>query len=72
MKDEAKRVHWMMASHSHKCHECGEEILRGIRFAHYTDILAPYNGCSERIPYDYCEECGHLLEDSLTTTETVQ
>lgn len=72
MTDEAKRVHWRTAGLPHRCHECDAAIQPGTRFAHYVDILAPYNGRSEKLPYDFCEECGHFLEDSLTTTEAVR
>jgi hypothetical protein len=72
MKETIEPVRWMMASGSHICCECGEEIWLGMRFAHYVEILArDACGKSRRVPHDYCAECGQLLEDSLTTTETV-
>jgi DNA-directed RNA polymerase subunit RPC12/RpoP len=66
-------VLWLMASHPHRCAECGEKIWTGERFAHYVEILAvDCYGRHARMPHDYCAECGHLLEDSLTTTEAVK
>lgn len=66
-------VRWLTASHPHICCECGAEIWKGQRFAHYVEILAPdCYGRRARMPHNYCVECGQLLEDSLTTTEQVQ
>ena len=72
MTEKLERVHWMMASRPHTCCECGEDILPGMRFAHWIEVLAKdCYGKQLRVPHDYCAECGRLLEDSLTTTETV-
>jgi hypothetical protein len=61
---------WRQSPYSHYCVECGGAIMRGDREAVYNDVFVtgtfPLRHHIKRI---YCEECGHLLEDSLTTTE---
>lgn len=72
MEEKVETVRWMIATHPHVCCECQAEIWAGMKFAHYVEVLAVLaTGKRPRFPHDYCEECGHLLEDSLTTTEAV-
>jgi hypothetical protein len=71
-KEKTEPVRWVIAGHPHACCECGAPISRGEKFAHWVEILAGDSyGKHARVPRDYCEPCGRLLEDSLTTTEMV-
>jgi hypothetical protein len=71
-KEKAEPVRWVIAGHPHACCEIGAPISRGEKFAHWIEILAPDEFKRRaHVPHDYCEPCGHLLEDSLTTTEMV-
>lgn len=72
MSDEREGVRWIVAVLPHVCTECGAQIPVGAKFARYAEILAANSfGRHARILRDHCEECGRLLEDSLTTTEAV-
>jgi hypothetical protein len=66
-------VVWSTAPAICVCSECAEYILPGNRMAIYDEVLAPdvLTGEKKIIERVYCEDCGHLLEDSLTTTETL-
>ena len=67
-------VRWSMLHGTYKCAECAEIILPGERMATWDDVTVgkagpPRHDCTRR---HYCEGCGELLEDSLTTTEMVR
>jgi hypothetical protein len=67
-------VRWSMLHGTHKCDDCHTVVLPGERMATYDDVTV--SSRSWKIPPDhdhkilhFCEPCGKLLEDSLTTTE---
>jgi hypothetical protein len=63
-------VEWKNARHAHSCDECTAEIVPGDRMAIYDDVyLGPDGSEHLSVTRIYCEDCGHLLEDSLTITE---
>jgi hypothetical protein len=67
-------IHWKTVQVPHSCHECGAPILPGDRMAAWTEVTVHSWGnhpTHDHIHRVYCVECGHLLEDSLTTTENV-
>lgn len=65
-------VIWIMARIHHLCEECEEQIQPGDPMAVYDDISVNSWGKHLHTKRHYCEECGHLLEDSLTTTEAME
>jgi hypothetical protein len=61
-------IRWKQAQRPHHCAECACEIFVGDTIAIYDEA------CGVGLSFPpfhriYCELCGHLLEDSLTTTE---
>jgi len=64
-------VHWIALHPEHICDECGAEIRWDELMAAWFEVASAWPYPSRRIKRHYCEECGHLLEDSLTTTETL-
>jgi hypothetical protein len=68
-------VTWITTDHPRVCNECRQSIYAGDRIAVYDDesISAASLTVLKRVHIKriYCEECGHLLEDSLTTTESL-
>ncbi len=71
MIDSANPVLWTRSLHSRLCDECREGILPGDPMAIYDDDAIVDYGNHLRTTRHYCEDCGHLLEDSLTTLEMV-
>ena len=69
----ANPVRWITAHRSHRCHECRDAILAGDRMGVWDDVTVGFWGLwHNHTIRRYCEDCGHLLEDSLTTTETAE
>lgn len=64
----ASVVHWHTATVVLGCSECGEVAYPGERYVTYLDRCV--NGPTTK--RTYCDGCGKLLEDSLTTTEEVK
>jgi len=62
---------WDLARHSRLCDEDGAEILAGDRMAIYDDESVHFPLKHEHTRRHCCEDCGKLLEDSLTTTESL-
>jgi hypothetical protein len=62
-------VRWVRSSAFNECSECFDRIWPGESFARYTEETAA--NVLTNIKRVYCRECGHLLEDSLATTETL-
>ena len=58
---------WITARHPRLCDEDGAEILAGDRMAIYGDEAVHFPLKHSHTTRHYCEPCGHLLEDSLTT-----
>lgn len=61
-------VHWHTATVPMGCSECDDSVYPGERYVTYLDRCV--NGST--IKRIYCDGCGKLLEDSLTTTEQVK
>jgi hypothetical protein len=69
----ANEVRWKTAAHPHACSECGGEIVAGETIALWDEIDVAPRCLNEPLRHTHtlrvlCEGCGHLLEDSLTTT----
>jgi hypothetical protein len=62
-------LHWAKAQHAHPCSECDGDVLAGDRIAIYDDVASQWPFKPVHVRRIYCEDCGHLLEDSLITTE---
>ncbi len=71
MKADVMPVRWEPAHELTPCSECRELILVGQRMATYMDKGVEGYGHHFEIKRHYCEDCGKLLEDSLTTTEAI-
>ena len=65
----ANPVVWVRAFAHRRCDECKEGILQGDRMVIYYDRTVEAPKPAYHIKRHYCEPCGKLLEDSLTTTE---
>ena len=63
-------VTWGKAINVGRCAECSVRFAVGDRVAGYTEQGLTQEGRTLRLRRRYCEPCGHLLEDSLTTTES--
>jgi hypothetical protein len=61
-------LRWLLSVTPRSCEECAEPILYGERMAIYDDVALESWGKRTHTMRHYCESCGHLLEDSLTTT----
>jgi hypothetical protein len=71
MRAKDNAVRWEPAHELTPCSECGEFILVGQPMAIWMEVTAAdIYGHRDRIQRHYCEDDGHLLEDSLSTTET--
>lgn len=61
---------WVTAERACLCQECYDLVRTGDRMAIYIDRgIQGHNAARFQIRRHYCEPCGRLLEDSLTTTE---
>lgn len=63
-------VAWSVCQRTIKCEECTQLVMVGEPTATYEDRGLEGWGKLWRRKVRYCEHCGKLLEDSLTTTET--
>jgi hypothetical protein len=75
----ANPVRWTISERNLLCSECREIIPAGDLFATWVDrSVDGYHTCfSLRVVYlltprHYCAECAQLLEDSLTTSESLE
>jgi len=64
-------VRWSESQNVYLCDECNGLIQPGDRMARWTEEGLGSYGFPFHINRRYCEDCGQLLEDSLTTTEAV-
>jgi len=63
-------VRWLTSQNVYLCDECNELIQPGDRMARWTEVCVNDTSTAHfHIKRRYCADCGHLLEDSLTTTE---
>jgi hypothetical protein len=63
-------VAWVEARIAEICDECFDPIRPGDAMALYDDVAHEgYTGSPTHTRRTYCQSCGRLLEDSLTTTE---
>ncbi len=74
MSTAVTSVKWAPAPGYRECDECNRVILPGEPLATWIEVFAGKRSFGafiqrDRIKREYCEDCGKLLEDSLTTTE---
>lgn len=69
VREQRTGVTWASARIADICDECFDPIRPGQTVAIYDDEYVRPNQPHGHIKRTYCETCGKLLEDSLTTTE---
>jgi hypothetical protein len=67
--DGIAQLRWAVAKTAEICEECSALIWPGDRVALYTNISTVAYGRQRRARAPFCQDCGALLEDSMTTTE---
>jgi RNase P subunit RPR2 len=68
----ANGVTWTKAARALSCEECDEEILPGETLVIFRDVHVAFCCNPGFTTRHYCADCGHLLEDSLTTSESLE
>jgi len=68
---QANEVRWEPAHELTSCSECRDFIFVGQPMATWDDVSPAWLRPAVHTKRRYCEDCGKLLEDSLSTTETI-